>query len=255
MECPVCRHNSICTECSIISFCIFLSESIRAIRFIKITSIQPLICIIFSLVDCLIDKIPDKSSRHICGYCSNASVYSLKFPETVSHAMGIFTQNNRHLFIHLTIDIFIICCQTVCYKCSPVFNLLLFAKFFKFYLIRIHSAQKICTPFIVHSFIMENPCIIQLFSTLTHSHKILALAGFISKAPEENRRMIPVTQDHSLHTVNTRLRPPLITCRENPPYSMRFQICLIHQKDSIFITQFVKIWIIRIMTGANCIDI
>ena len=103
---------------------------------------------------------------------------------------------------------------------------------------------------------MKLPCIVQFQSRCFHFGKIIAVAGFVTKAPHKHAGVISVPKNHALHSVYNGIRPHRITARHAfAPHAMALHFAFIHYIEAVFIAHFVKIRIVGVMRSTYGIDI
>ena len=83
--------------------------------------------------------------------------------------------------------------------------------------------------------------------------EIASGTGLVAKAPHYDRRMVAVPPDHPGN--------PVIECRNpgrqlgNALVGVVLQICLIHHIQAVIVIHRIHLGLIRIVAGADCIDI
>ena len=106
----------------------------------------------------------------------------------------------------------------------------------------------------LRSFVMNRSCRIYIMSPPRHSCMVRTCSRFISQRPEDDARIVLVTNHHPGHTLHE-CSGPCVVVGEHSATIMSFKIRLIHHIDTILVAQFIYIWIIRIMTGTDRVEI
>ena len=203
--------------------------------------------------DSVIAPFPHKSSAHPVVIVDQLKIV-FQIPGTVAHRVAILNQKKR-----LT---------------SILFKILL-----NLGNIWIHSTVQIQVGIIIGHIIISVSCAfivgdspwIKVFGPSQSLLKIASVCAFIAHGPHKNTGPVPVPYHHALHPIQNGLLPRRIVGNGFIPSlkpvgicvfsvidhvrSMGFDIRLIHDHEPISVTQLIKIWRVRIMAGADGIEI
>ena len=127
-----------------------------------------------------------------------------------------------------------------------------------------HIADFIKLPVPEHALIMNHPGRVLFMEIPAHGQDTGSGIGFIAAGPPQDAGMVLIPLQHGrspVHHTGLPLRqasrnvPGWFTSAHFLPGSMAFQVCLIHDIDSVFIAKPVPEALVRIMAGAHRIDV
>ena len=207
-------------------------------------------------MDRLVHIVPDKAAAHVIVPLKGIHIL-FKISQAVLHTVGEFAQDDRLTAVHLLCDGFIIRSELISQIFEKTdFDLPLLAQGAQFVCRGIHPADKVGLGQIKIPFIVDGPTVIQFQDPLAHFHKVITVARLIAQGPESHTGMVAVAQHHTLRPVDHGLCPHGIAPGNTlAPHAVRLHIALIHHIEAQLVAQIIKIRIIRIVTGADRIDV
>lgn len=120
---------------------------------------------------------------------------------------------------------------------------------------RIHWADNVGNITLwVAGLILNVSCLVVFADPAVHRGMIRPGTGFISKGPQDDGRMVFITQYHTGCTLQIS-GCPLSGCTELSAVTVRLKICLIDKVNAKLVTQIIPFHGIRIMAGTNSVEI
>ena len=120
---------------------------------------------------------------------------------------------------------------------------------------RIHWADNVGNIILrVAGLILNVSCFVVFADPAVHRGMIRPGTGFISKGPQDDGRMVFITQYHTGCTLQIS-GCPLSGCTELSAVTVRLKICLVDKVNAELVTQIIPFHGIRIMAGTNSVEI
>ena len=186
----------------------------------------------------VIGKFPDTAAEELIGCPDQIPVFA-QIAGAVTHCMAVFAHEvglcvvalfkaffqNMNAGIHITADI----------DCREVFVVFLdFA-------------------------VVNQTGIILRTEIIAHRDMVLTPAGFVAERPEDDGRMVLIALIHQACTVNICFLPVGMLGQETPVVvdltAVCFDVCLVTDKQTVFIAQLIEARIVRIVRGTDHVDV
>ena len=198
-----------------------------------VTTIHPYLvaCHLAYSTNALIDEVPDEASL-ILWILANQIPILLETSNGVTHCMSILALDKRTGIVALCIFLAII-------------------------VIVVHGTEDIGLAILSTLFILHGATAVDNLHGIIGSLEVITIATLVTQRPEDDTGMILLNQHIILVALHDGLLVSDILSQATiaVAHSMTLEVCLSHQIDTILVTKVIPAGIIRVMTGADSIDV
>ena len=212
----------------------------------EVAAVQPFVYAVFSPLDALVGKVPDKAARQTVILFEHIPVFA-EVTQTVAHTVCILALDKRFVLVHLG--------RILRAENSPkrrtVHKFLVLRNAFGIFHLDVHTADYVAYVCRLVGVIMYKSGIVNFEYGFFHFNEVFAVTCLVTQRPAYDTSVVFESFDHILHSVYATRRPLGVALGDKARKSVSFEVGLRHNQNTQLVAQVVEYVLIGVMAVAD----